>query len=402
MKQLFSLLIFLLVPIHLAGWNSIRVIVVKGSRFPDLKGKPLAALHLFRCEGTSLVSIPYQWDEKDGQNKFIFSGGPGTLSENDELVFRFSDGGERCNLPDFHGYEIAVRHAGEVKYFYLLCCPAPSIVRETEDYVSVSKNFNVKTQRYEMIFSDKYKIVPLEFVYREKNREIHFMDEVKTRIFLKFFRFFHITKNETDFVTRKLGVIDGKVRGVLGMKNYTKMAFGIPAFPIYTAVEVYPDYVKFPVQIEIPIVPDSFKIKLCNDFNNLIGWKVYSSCSKRGYVVKGNPAGIEGYKCDGWKWFALSGRDFSFWVLSLLPQNYPVKFGFYLQDDKNFLDPPERFPGEVPGIGWDIRSLRKIEKKVRKISFTIYDLFAPPYHPGDEKLIIRDLLSEPDIKVNFR
>ncbi len=405
MKQLFRFLTLLFIPLSLYSYTSLRVVVIRGEKFKNFYGRKLSSLRVYRCEKNVPVAIPFQWDEKDERGNFIFKNAPGTLSPDDELLFLFRDAGERG------GEECRKRAEAEIKvtnwkgtsrYVYLMCCQGESLAGIPADYVRVRDGGMITMGKTYMIrFFREYQSVPGEYVYIGGKRPVHFMDKVKLRSSLRFFHFFHIEKNETDFVTKWEGTIDGRVRAVLGLKNYTKMAFNIPAFPIYADVEVFPDYMRFPIKVDIPVVPDSFKIKLVDDFHNLYGWKIYSSCSKKPYVVKGNPRGSGNFICDRWKWYALSGPDFSYWTISILPENFPVRIGFYLKDDRNYSSPPERFRGEVPGLGWDIESLSEIKNKVKEIDLVIYHIFAPPYQPGMEKELINDIIGKLNVRVTY-
>ncbi len=406
MKRLFSLFLLFILPFSLLAYTPMRVVVIKGSKFKKFYGKPLSSLRVFRCEGNQPITIPFQWDEKDSKGRFIFQHPPGTLSAEDELLFMLRDAGRKgekeCRKNAIAEISIARKWDGRKSYVYLSCCNNKKFAGVTQDLIHViDGGYVTRGENFIMRFFKSYQSVPGEYIFLKGDKEIHFMDKVKLRSSLRFFHFFHISRMENDFVTKWVGIIDGNVRAVLSMKNYTKMAFGIPAFPISANIEVFPNYIKFPVKVDIPIVPDSFHILLVDDFKNLYGWKVYSSCSDKPYVVKGTPEGTDKFTCDRWKWYALSGPDFSLWTISILPENFPVRIGFYLKDDKNYRSPPERFPGEVPGLGWDIESLKKIKNKVKEINLLIYHIFAPPYYPGLKEDILNDILGKLVIKVEY-
>ncbi len=404
MKQLFKFFLLLLIPFNLLSYQPKRIVIIKGAQLPSLIGKQIASTVLYRCQGSKAIEIPFQWDQKKANGDYYYKNGPGIITKFDELLFRLADAGERgtgqCKKEA--NYEIEVRNKfGQGGFVYLSCCKKISLYDPARDYIKIKNNgLTIITSTFIMDFPPQNQLLPLEYIYTNRKENIHFMDKVKLRARLTFMKFFHISKSEKDFISKWEGYIDGKERGVIGIKNYTKMAFGIPAFPIYSTIEIYPSYVKFPVTIDIPIVPSSFKIQLIDDFKNLYGWKVYSSCSPRPYKVTGIPSNLESYTCDRWKWYALSGPYFTFWTISILPQNFPVKIDLYLNDNQNMSDKDGRFKGEVPGIGWDITSLKKIKNKVKKIKLLIYNVITGPYNKGMENYILEDIMGKLSIRIN--
>jgi len=405
MKKNNKIIVFVLIFFYLTSVfpkvlisNDFEGVVVKGASFRSLVGKQLRELRLFAIINNKITSIPFQWDEIDSEGKYIYNNFPGTLSVNDELVFLFNDAGNKVSEKDSKSflYEIKVKnYAGEERFVYLSTKELINISLNSDDFVSISSSHReIKGKNYIVKFFNDYQSIPGEYIFVTKDgKRINFMDKVKLDVKLKFFRFFKMNINEKSFVTKFLGSKDGPVRVLMGIKNSTKVVFNIPAFPVYFDVKFYPEYAVFPITIDLPLKPDSLIINLENDFNNLYGWKLYTSChNKNPFIINGIPDDEERFHCSWWKWYSLSGKNMAFWMLGFFPTNFPVNMDLYLNDNKNFATKNERYLGEVPGIGWHFESYGSVKKDIKHISFKIYILFTKPYRYGDEKEILGSIL----------
>lgn len=372
---------------------------IPGHEFPALLGTELERLSLMAVRGGKLRPVPFQFDEYDQEGLVWIEdvsrndplGEPGKLSDFDELVFMFRDGGREPFDPEHHG-EVEGERVGEIvlesprndpRFLYLVRDnPERSPVR----YVDLDlETGRASSTVMEMDF-DPRNLARISYIASKvgPNHNENVFDsihaEVSTGILNRHLRVSLDTENNIRAVPR--GARTGPVRNTVQLQARV-WYFGLPTIFSHTFnVQFYEQGVVIPTQFAIESLGAlrylvnllrEPEMKLSLDFRNLENATatfdaVYSD-EDRGLV--------DGYMSPFEKtmnkarmpgdWLHLdSRRGWEMFFINRVPVTEGGLFDAYLEgtdlnmvyrDDPDDTLPHQRFPGADPRLGFATRGL---------------------------------------------
>ncbi|MCB0219394.1 MAG: hypothetical protein KDH09_06845, partial [Chrysiogenetes bacterium] len=211
-------------------------VVVMGKQLPHTHNKLPSEFKLYRwSEAGGFKPIPYQFDERDLENRYAFTHGPdselysddGLIDANDELVFMAADSGAQVPLSDagenaVEAIEIELLDpvTAEKGWVYLLPSTFSEEVSST-DYVSIEETeLQVTSSDYVFRFS---KPAPITFDYlaiRHAGEELmNIVDRMKIRAWSRVLGLIRVDVDEEDLESELRGYIDGPVRVIRRSRN---------------------------------------------------------------------------------------------------------------------------------------------------------------------------------------
>lgn len=360
--------------------RTIDPVIVTGEELPRLVGREPAdfAVVVWDAEAAVFATIPYQFDERRPNGKFVFNIGPdvepdrdgGLFDENDELVFMAVDTGPRAPA--------LARSA----------LPPSSIELKVLDPVGggkawayvVPKSFSpgASPRDYADLNADKLEIVAENYIYRycqaapitfdylairhRGRTPQNIVDRLKIRASARLLRLFGVSVDEESLSSKLRGAFDGPVRAVWRSRNRYTIAF-IPTMTADVEAVFYRDHFVFNMTGDMPFDADTFvssaNLRVAVDYTQDIeGARFFTATQPEGVelssraTIRATPDGESGDHRIGetlFKWGAIYGfgpekRDG--WLSRMIPgPTVPDSFVPYVKYRPEEPDPPERIPG---------------------------------------------------------
>ncbi len=399
-----------------------RAIIIPGKDLPKMLGKKIEGFRLFSYQKDTLVPIPFQIDQKDSDDRWIwdrtFQGGrthdaddpegERLLDGNDLLVFLTRDIGNRDPSVRRHGMdrrteEIQVMGStGETAgwaylVYYESSPPALSSVRYMRYLPDERK---IVSPVYEIRYSPKH--IALLQDLRLNGRPI--LDRLKIRGkarlklgFLKTTMHF----NEEDIGGYLEGVIDGPVRTVLRTVNYVRLPLGLRTPRINCDHFYYPHHSEVPLVLSIRFLVDRASLLLTADYQGYPFRRVFLDGITNPVPVgpEGASSGHGATERKG-NWIALDGDYGTVIHLLKLPEEVRqhATISLYLLDNAGAGNTPEEYPGSEPEAGFTIRTNPGFPRG-DSLLYLIFFMSENSYHPGLERKVLKLLEDQPAYRV---
>ncbi|MBI3783626.1 MAG: hypothetical protein HY270_09505 [Deltaproteobacteria bacterium] len=373
----------------LPGLRFASVIQLEGAQLPLLLHVPLERLVAYACSESSCGLIPMQVDERDAAGRWVLDQGPttnvddepGRLDANDMVMFYASDGG---SLPPAHGlpeapalYQVSIRDPldGSMRYIYLVAQRQPR-TESLASYVHYDPTNDRAEGRH----------VGLGYAagvpgYLSVDDGVNLLDRLKVRADASFlFGLIHFTRSEADLQTQVSGWRAGPIRIVRGQEQRVRLGWGIrsPTFVSYTFF--YRDFAELPVGFRLNFPPTYFfsgiHVRVVLDFRDLRGWQVEVPGNGRTFAVDGSMnADKRALSQRGDKWIALRGPETTLLQgIELSPSLASVRRRLWYRESLSAGDPPEDFPGELPGVGYGLDHWEEVSAGLIWLQATSYAL----------------------------
>ena len=400
----------------LTGIDAFKVIMIDGSEIPEALGQPIADFSLAALIDGEMEPIPFQIDEYNTEgtvyfeyNKIPLAGTLGIIDQHDKLIFTYKDAGERRQNNSRYDGEIIQEimlygKGGTARYVYLV---KNSRLKSDDQYVRYSADEAlVETDFYSISYNKDNHISWNDFSIVGFSGNENPIDALKVRlttgILSNFIR--HEFTND-NLVATPESVHSGAIRSTTQMDLVLDLA-SVPLLHINLQLHHYAKSVIYDVRI---LIPRALRVMLVDpvltmslEGNNLYGAELYTASGpKQPGITDGKVDDIERLHMEN----GISKSDN--WVLLSTNQNLDIAAFFdfsskktetislhYNDDDDGVIDPPERFPGQLPNVGFKIHNL----PKSGEISFVININFDKNY-TGTPDEISRHLRDVPDITV---
>jgi len=400
-------------------------VVVSGEKLKGFQGFSIHELRLYAYADGDLKAVPFQVDERDAKGGLVFPLGPkggrdadvGLLDGNDELVFMAKDSGGRApetKRPGGAGaaaeIELADPLTGGKAWVYLFHFrkpPAPA----AGDYASITKDGGVvSTTNFTMTFSKEAPIGFDKLILKPAGggNGKNGVDRLKVRADITL-RMVGVTihKNENNFESELVAFIDGPVRVVRRTSNKMFFFWKI-ASPATTVDNVfYFNSFEFPTEVTVPFdigaLASEFRFRVITDGNrNQKGKKFLNEKNLKPVTFDGVMSDEE-KKLDTspYKWSAAYGTaagDTGAWINRLeFEDDIEAVPRLYYMDDVKAELPPEKEPGQIGALGYDVVKMETVKKGVWRLTSSMYN--TPEYSPGAEKEFL-DIKDHPlEVKV---
>ncbi len=288
-------------------------VLVTGNVLPTARGLRLDNFRLYSYRANVMEPIPFQIDERDPHGWYVLNQGPtpsgggtGLLKDDDELVFRIRDTGDRIG-PDLWptGYSLAYEieivdplDNGKA-WAYLFYFPTSPPPLSPEDYVDqidhgpdgqayVAKYYTLKYPNQSLMWY-------CAFGTREAGYdEVNFVDHGYVNLDILFLGLWRARITLENMIGTIPCYKDGPVRVIRRTK--TRFRVGAMKIPIGLTYDLifYDQYVNIPLNVETPInlkyVASQAWGSYGTDLNpNAIGMKWYSNYAPQGITITGKP-----------------------------------------------------------------------------------------------------------------
>lgn len=401
----------------LADIEAFKSIMLDGSDIEAALGKSIATLSLAAIVDDELEPIPYQIDEYNEGGAIFFDGWDvpiigtqGVLDGQDKLLFLYKDAGERkSNEQRFDGTplsELAVTgRDGVTRYVYLM---ENSRLRSDEQYVRYSsEEALVETDFYSLSYNQENHINWKDLSIVGYEGEGSPIDGLKFRMETDVvMNLTSISLNNKHIIATPAGERIGPIRTTTQME-LTVWMFGLPMMLISMQVHHYPQSVIYDARVMMPETRRSMmarsSVAISIDANQLLGASVRTASGPlQAGIVDGKIGDIEKSMIEAgvdekegrWIWISThKNLDILTYFDFLGGTNEPLSLVY--DDDKFIENLPERFPGQLPNVGYSIDGFPE-----EGFFGFVFSFFFSNGYDGDPRLFTQQLRVLPDVVVN--
>ncbi|MFQ5665998.1 MAG: hypothetical protein ACE5I7_06150 [Candidatus Binatia bacterium] len=371
-----------------AAATSVRlaeVVKIPGTDIARLAGYPINRLALVARRSVGAGAhhgwqpIPFQIDERDAEGQWVLERGPqpnfdtprAVLDDNDVLLFMAMDAGTRVPTADLpHGLpvaEVSVHDplTGSTRWAYLLGfdTPAPRAPTSYVDYDPATDR--VQGAHVTLGFRNG---TPAYLGIRARDGAVggNLLDRFKVRATAAFlWGLLHFSRTEDDLLTEFVAWGQGPIRVIRRQRQRVRIGWGIrsPTFGSYTYF--YRDFAELPVALYLNFPPTYFfgsiVIRTILDFRDLKGWLLLVPGLARPIAINGRmtaeKAALNQLPAS---WFALEGPHLTLLqTMDVSPSLASVRRRLLYREDSRPA-PPEGYPGQEPGIGYQLDQWGKV------------------------------------------
>ncbi len=401
----------------LADIEAFKSIMVDGQDIAAALGKSISTLSLAAIVDDELEPIPYQFDEYNEGGAIFFEGWDvpilgtqGVMDDQDKLLFLYKDAGERkTNEQRFDGVPLAelsvTGRDGVTRYVYLM---ENSRLRSDEQYVRYSsEEALVETDFYSLSYNQDNHINWQDLSIAGYEGKDNPIDGLKFRMETDVvMNLTSISLNNKHIVAKPAGERAGPIRTTTQME-LTVWMFGLPMMLISMQVHHYPQSVIYDARVMMPETRRSMMAKtsvaISIDANNLLGATVRTASGPlQAGIVDGEIGAIERSMMEAgvdekegrWIWISTNKNlDILTYFDFLGGTNEPLSLVY--DDDKFIENLPERFPGQLPNVGYSIDGFPE-----EGFFGFVFSFFFSNGYDGDPRLFTQQLRVLPDVVVN--
>lgn len=370
---------------------SVLPVVVTAGVVPAMLGAGVGEISAFACGGAGLRPIPYQIDEINAEGLVVSYFGkedrvapdatPGTLDEDDQIVFMLRDAGGACDsesLSRLPGTVAGVRlesgHLNEPAIVYLMRSrrglkPLVSYVRYD------AAEHQIGSDHYTWRYAPERPFMIADMIYPMfKGREsVDIQDRLRVRIKATGpAGLVNLNFNEEDVDIHLKGVRTGPIRLVREMEGAINV---IPGFSLPVSL-TFINYdrlwiadVRFRVPAPAALFVGSLDLRVVSDFIDLRGTRISTKAMPEGVLVDGQMiAEEETLQFGDEPWYLVTGSGLNQVVAVDYDRSLNLNASSYFIDNENLEEPPEDVPGCVPCVGYQF--LHWEDLKPQKYRFT--------------------------------
>lgn len=359
-----------------------RLAAIPGSELGDTVGESIDDFTLFALQDDVLVPIPHQFDEYDLDGYVYFEssgievdGFISVLDENDKLLFMIADAGpKKSNRHRVDGNIVAeikvTLSTGEDRYVYLV---KGSRLRADTQYVRYSTELGqVETDHFSLRVDPDNALNWIKFDwdrYSGKSRG-NPLDTMKIRITSGVVTSVtKLTIGNKQMVAQPTEEKPGPVRATTQYK-LTAIVMGVPLLAMNLQIHRTAYNITYDVRVEMPEgrrrLLRNPSLTLTLDGNNLYDSEIRTALGPKATAkVDGKLSPYEKQliekgldNSDNWIWLH-TGKSFDIVSILDVPKAQHLPVGFFLVDDAEIEDQPERYKGQLPNIGYLIKDLPK-------------------------------------------
>jgi hypothetical protein len=375
-RRIIALVCLALLPHTVAA----HIIQIPATDLPGLLEQPYATYSFFAVSSSGrLEPVPHQWLEFSAEGFPWFSkdtstrraGKPGVVSPTDRLLLRRSDGGARLTATPAEQViaEIEVRTLGQSTHFYLV---RNAYRQATQRYVRFDQQrMIVRSTDYSLSMDPNNMLIWNDFFYRSfqtaSGRPESILDTLKIRMSAGVFsENARVTLTNQNLEPR----IEEVIEGPLAWAVYATTSLTVARVPVLRMRNYFllmPQQTDIHTRFTLPTVARSVltppQLSISMDGNQLYGSKLVTSWTgdKVG-ITDGKLSATEQAMIDtpmegrNWIWFG-TGRGFDLLAELEFLEGFERPVRLLYQDDATLANPPERFPGQLPNVGFTIEQV---------------------------------------------
>jgi len=358
--------------------DAFKTIMIDGMELPGAMGQPIQEFSLAAIIDGDMEPIPYQIDEYNEGGAVYFegwdvpiAGSKNTFDDEDKLLFVYKDAGTRLQL--HHKYDGEVVHEitlsnkkGGARYVYLM---KNSRLRSDEQYVRYSADEGiVETDSYSITYNKENHLIWNDFSIINYDGEENPFDALKIR--LKTGIITNLVKTELNNESL-VAIPRGEHIGPIRTTTQFELTFWLLKLPILTVslqLHHFPGSLIYDVRTILPAARRKMltdpQIYLSLEGNKLYGTEVRTALGPvEPGITNGTMNSIEQQHIDdgisienNWIW-ATTLRNLDFLAFFNFNSERTQEISLHYNDDLSTLDPPERFVGQLPNVGYKIHTL---------------------------------------------
>lgn len=358
-----------------------RLVTVPGSQFPHLLGSELRRYALLSMKDGRLRAIPLQFVERSEEGFPYFAADDSTrpngdanrLDASDELIFQLEDTGPRFQGRSMQKLyaEIEVQTSEGPRYAYLA---EPGFLQNNRVLTKYDETAGIiGTDWYELNVDPKNLNVWNDFFFRtytatDGKRKRTLLDTMKVKlssgVFTKNNR---ITLDNRNLDTQVVEVRRGQVQTEIFAKAKVEVA-RVPVLTVLMYYVIQPRQTEIYAKFKIPSIASTIMEKpassMAVDGNRLEGGKLWTSWGFDEPVITDGridsaEAALMARKVPNDKNWLLydTGQGFMTLVGMEFKKGFDVPMSLVYKDSRRDEDPPERFIGQWPNVGFSLDDL---------------------------------------------
>lgn len=357
-----------------------QILQIPADKLADLVGGPSAPYSFFAVQDGELEPVPHQWMRFSKNDYPVFDTDDqtdrqphdGQIRASDRLLLRREDGGppldEAPRMGSLVG-ELVVDYPDETLVFYVI---KNAYRQATKRYVKFDPDkMEIKSTNYSLNMAPDNMLVWRDFHYRgyehPSGERRSILDSLKIRMSAGLFT----EGNRLTMTNRNLDPnIESIERGPLAWAIHATTRVktgGVPILKINNYFLIMPKQTNIHNRFTLPgvasTVIDNPSLSISLDGNKLLGgelktsWtgdllaKVDGQISDEEEQMRGAPL-----EKDNWVWFT-SGRGFDVLTQLVFRDGASVPAHLLYQDSLEKTNEPERFPGQLPNVGFTMNEL---------------------------------------------
>ncbi|MEH6782681.1 MAG: hypothetical protein V7688_02315 [Alcanivorax jadensis] len=379
-KRLPTLTAALLFPLlALSGPLHAQIITLTGDTFKVLHGKQSGLYSFFTMQDGRLAPVPHQWVQWSEQGYPYFEeddstspvGDPLRIDAEDRLLLRFEDGGQPLGGPvtEQVAAELAVEQGGETRYFYLI---KNAYLQSTDRYVQFDpQSMTIKSTDYALSMADGNLFNWSDFYFRgfegENGERQSILDTLKLRLSAGLFgENNRITLNNNNLDPKVKQVINGPLAALVYASTSVTVA-KVPVLRINNYFLVMPKQMEIHSRFTLPGIAETVvkrpALDISLDGNGLYDSQLMTSWTGNNLAITDGRLSdaekamldkpLEG---DNWIWFG-TGRGFDLLAQLAFLKGFDTPARLLYQDDASLANDPERFPGQLPNVGFSLTDI---------------------------------------------
>lgn len=378
--HIFAYALALLIGLAGAAPVQAQILQIPADKLQALVGEPSSPYSFFAVQDGRLEPVPHQWMRFTGNDYPAFTTDKetdiephqGTIRTRDRLLLRREDGG-----PPLQGNRGSMQIVGELVVDYpdetLVFYVARNAYRQaTQRYVKFDpEKMVLKSTNYSLTMAPDNLMVWRDFHYRgyqhPSGEQRSILDSLKIRMSAGLFtRNNRLTLTNKNLDPRIRSIVRGPLAWGIHATTRVKVA-GVPILKINNYFLMMPAQTDIHSRFTLPGVAETVierpNLSISLDGNDLLGGKLKTSwtgdtMAQVDGMLSDEEKRMRGQKLgkDNWVWFS-SGRGFD--VLAQLYFRDGVSVPAYLlyQDSLQMKNEPERFPGQLPNVGFTMENL---------------------------------------------
>ncbi len=357
-----------------------QILQIPADKLADLVGEPSSPYSFFAVQDGELEPVPHQWMRFSTAGYPAFTSDPqterqphdGQIRSADRLLLRREDGGpplrDTPRMGNLVG-ELVVDYPDDTLVFYVM---KNAYRQATKRYVKFDRDqMVIKSTDYSLSMAPDNMLIWRDFHYRgyeqPSGERQSILDSLKIRMGAGLFT----RDNRITMTNRNLDpTIESMVRGPLAWALHAttrvKVA-GVTVLKINNYFLIMPTQTDIHSRFTLPgvarTVINNPSLSISLDGNKLLGGKLKTSWTgERMAEVDGRVSGEEEQmrgaplEKDNWIWFS-SGRGFDVLARLAFRDGASVPAHLLYQDSLKKTNKPERFPGQLPNVGFTMNEL---------------------------------------------
>jgi hypothetical protein len=370
-------------------------VVLRADSLPFLLNAQANWISLYAANKGHLQPIPFQIDKVDKRGRYQFATSEqdkreearSRIDANDEIAFMVGDLGERWSgtlktAEPVLEIRLTDPESGVTRWLYVRVGQRRS--SSSSDYVHYEADSDfIAGRNYRVGFSDDVPFL-LDHLQRrtapQQRWSKNLVDTMKVQHRGSFLHNFEFSRNHGDYHSRVIAVKDGPVRVIRRTLNNVRVIWFLNTPNIEVDFVAYANSFYVDTLLDIPFRIGSFFSGLDTRFSidwredvGLDGARLYSQGITAGVAIDGVMSPRERDMNGMQDAHILFASRYGDMLVTLgIPENLPIGFRNFIQDDRAVADPPETIPGQFGNFGFLTSNWEEVNTDLHHLMFHAY------------------------------